>query len=225
MQPSELTVMRTLLPTLAVLATALSSLAANGAPAQGTVSGWEIVQRTNYAGAQKCYVSPEGVKLESQLIDTIIDVPGKKVTVFKDDAQAYCMMTYDQWISHFIKAKPNTQRKITKGKSGKVAGIAANQYLFENIDHGVRRVTEEYWTASEAEIPTKYTKPLSDLADLPSEIGMPLKITQIKADGSKVVMLDTQKCSKTAFNKTIYQTPKGYKAVKDPITLVLGADE
>jgi hypothetical protein len=217
--------MRILLPTLSVLVAALASPAAECAPAAGTVSGWEIEQRTNYAGAQKCYVSPAGVRLESQLVDTIIDVPGKKVTVFKDDAKAYCMLTYEQWISHFIKAKPNNQRKITKGKAGKVAGIAANQYMFENIDHGVRRVTEEYWTAAETEIPTKFTKPLSDLADLPAEIGMPLKITQFKADGSKVVMLDTEKCTKAAINKKMYQMPVGYKVVKDPITLVLGADE
>src|SRR6202042_912194 len=94
---SETVMLITRLPTLLLLLSAAASPAAIGAPATGTVSGWEIVQRTNYAGAQKCYISPIGVKIESQLVDTIIDVSGKKVTAFKDDAKAYCVLTYDQW--------------------------------------------------------------------------------------------------------------------------------
>jgi hypothetical protein len=191
------------------------------------LSGWEIMQRSNYAGEQHCYLSALGVRIESSLINTIIDISTRRVTIFKDSAKAYCSMSYDQWKSRikFNKAKLAKERKITKGATGKIAGLDAVQYVFETVDQGKRRVTEEYWTASPKEIPTKMTAPMSDLANLPPELGVPLKVTQFKKDGRKLILLETVKVSRSSFSKKLYQRPNGYKEVKDPVVLVLGDEE
>jgi hypothetical protein len=205
-----------------ILALALTVLlSARGAAAKG-LDAWQVVQRTDYAGQQVCFISPGGVKLVSRIVTTLVEAPSKKVTLYRDDSGSYCELTYKEWMSQIRKPGVSRSRQIIKGKSGKVAGVDAMQYLFENIDHGRRRVTEEYWTATNKVIPTKYTAPLSDLADLPEDLGLPLKITQLLPDGHKKILLETLSLSKAKPSECNFKKPVGYKKVTDPIMLVLG---
>jgi hypothetical protein len=143
--------------------------------------------------------------------------------LYNDDTRGFCQLSYEQWMAQMRRKVKGNSRKIIKGESGCVSGVKAVQYRFENIIGGKRRVTEEYWTAASSEIPSKLTAPLSDLADLPSDIGLPLKIVQYKSDGSKNIMLDTISISKVKVDPAIYNKPIGYEDMHDPITLVLGA--
>jgi hypothetical protein len=79
--------------------------------------------------------------------------------------------------------------------------------------------------AAPREIPTKITAPLSDLAGLPAELGVPLKVTEFKKDGRKVDLLDTVKVFRSSFSEKLMLCPAGYKQVKDPVSLVIGDTE
>jgi hypothetical protein len=199
----------------------LLSLSAQSALAKGP-EAWQVVQRTDYAGQQTCFISAKGLKLVNRIVTTLVEAPSKKVVLYNDDSHSYCELTYKDWMSTIRKPGNSPSRKIIKGKSGKVAGVEAVQYLFENIIGGQRRITEEYWTASPSVIPTKYTSALSDLAALPEDLGLPLKITQLLPNGSKKVVLETLSLSKAKPADIVLKEPVGYKRVPDPIMMVLG---
>ncbi|HEY9755285.1 MAG TPA: hypothetical protein V6C97_08990 [Oculatellaceae cyanobacterium] len=189
----------------------------------GSTPGWKVVQQSTYAGEQTCYITSLGTKIQSKLVTSVIRLPAKSVLLYNDDTRGYCQLSYEQWMSQMRRKVKGNSRKIIRGESGTVCGIKAIQYKFENVIGSKRRVTEEYWTAASSEIPTQLTSPLSDLADLPNDLGLPLKIIQYKADGSKNVMLDTISFKKVKVDNAIYNKPVGYENMHDPITLVLGA--
>ena len=193
------------------------------AKTKASASGWKIMQRSTYAGEQTCYITPLGTKIQSKLVTSVVRLPAKSVLLYNDDTRGFCQLSYEQWMSQMRRKIVDNSRTITKGTTGNVSGIKAVQYRFENTIQGKRKVTEEYWTAADSEIPTKLTAPLSDLADLPVSLGLPLKIVQFKADGSKNIMLDTLSLSKVKVDASIYDKPIGYEDMHDPITLVLGA--
>jgi hypothetical protein len=205
-----------------VLFAALVMLFSNQNASAKGVEAWQVVQRTDYAGQQVCFISARGVKLVSRIVTTLVEAPSKKVVLYSDDAHSYCELTYKEWMSQIRKPGSFESRKIIKGKEGTVAGIKAVQYFFENPDGGRRRITEEYWMAAGNVIPTKYTSALSDLAGLPENLGLPLKIIQLSPDGSKKIALETLSLSKAKPSDCTLKEPVGYKRVADAITLVLG---
>ncbi|HEY9777361.1 MAG TPA: hypothetical protein V6C81_26600 [Planktothrix sp.] len=186
-----------------------------------------MIQRSSFSGQQHCYLCKKGVRIESTLIDTIIDFDKGTVTMFKDSLKSYCTMTYDQWKGQFAqnKNKLKKEREIKKGITAKISGVEAVQYLLLNKDRTEKHLSEEYWTASPKEIPAKFTAPLSELVGLPPELGVPLRVTQRKRDGRTLNVLETLKVTRSTFGPKLLQCPSGYKQVKDAVSLVLGESE
>lgn len=194
--------------------------------APGQKAGWVLQQNSDYVGSQVIYLSPEGMKLVTRVVTTIILSPSQRVIMYNDKNKTYYESTYEMWKKQFPGHPEGTPgRTIRRGQTGTVAGIPATQYFFENPEGGKRRVTEEYWTAADSSIPPQLSAAMSRVSDLPPNFGIPLRIFVIKPGGNRVTALDTTQCNRTWVPSTIFNHPGNYRKVEDPVSLVLDAQK
>jgi hypothetical protein len=187
--------------------------------------GWILHQRSDYLGQQTLYLSPQGMKVTSRAINTIVFVPTRKVVLYNDKTKSFFESNYDQWCKKYAGPPPGSDgRKVQKGKTGEIAGVKAVQYFFQNIEKGKFRVTEEYWAASDTSLPAKVIEAVDKVSNFPPGLGIPLKIFRINEKGGRVTALDTMSCERAAVPVSVFKSPTGYSPVKDPMTLLLGND-
>lgn len=170
--------------------------------------------------------------MSSGTLSTIVRNSDQTVVLYSDKTKQYFQLTYDDWAKQFRTGGSRAPkvngtspgRHIVKGKTGTVAGIKAVQYLFSNMDHNQRRVTEEYWCADPNEIPPEYSRTLSDLANFPASFGLPMRVIKINKDNTRVVALDTLNCKKENLANSTFQFPQNYKRSKDEYSLLLNTE-
>jgi hypothetical protein len=183
-----------------------------------------LQQNSDYVGSQIVYLSPAGVKLVTRMLTTIILSPSQQVIMYNDKNKSYYESDYATWKRQFPgHSAAGGDRKIRPGATSTISGFPAKQYFFENIENGRRRVTEEYWTTSDRSIPPGLIAAVCHVTDLPSNLGIPLRVFVNKPDGTKVTALDTNQCNRANIPSTIFEHPAGYQKVSDPISLILGA--
>jgi hypothetical protein len=184
--------------------------------------GWVLQQTSDYVGSQIVYLSPEGIKMVTRMLTTIILSPSQKVIMYNDKNKTFYESDYDMWKRQFPGHKSGGgDRRIKPGGSGTISGFPVRQYFFENVDGNKRRITEEYWTTTDKSIPAGLISALCKVSDLPPELGIPLRIFVIKSDGTKVTALDTSQCNRVVIPSSIFVSPVGYRSVDDPVSLIL----
>ena len=193
--------------------------------ADGQKAGWVLHQTGGYLGKTTTYISPIGVKLQSGNVTSIFRNSDKTVVMISEKRKEYCSMTEKEWMSQFTPPPTKADgRQISKGKVGAISGIKATQYLFSNVEHGKRRVTEEFWIADNAAIPARYTRTLAQITDLPAGFGAPLRIFKINKNDARMLALDTLACEQVPIKDDVFKSPTGYKRSKDQYNLMLGSD-
>lgn len=200
---------------LMVNSTMQSGMAASGA-------GWVLQQNSDYVGGQIVYLSPEGIKMVTRMVTTIILSPSQRVIMYNDKNKTYYESDYESWKRQFPgHSSSSGNRRIKPGGTGTISGFPVRQYYFENIDGNKRRITEEYWTTSDKSIPIGLISALCKVSDLPPDLGIPLRVFVIKADGTRVTALDTTQCNRVVIPTSIFNIPVGYRKVDDPVSLIL----
>jgi hypothetical protein len=119
---------------------------------------------------------------------------------------------------YLVKIQTDKVSPDQKGKSGKKSGHTLT----------VQNIGPDYidlWVASKIQPPSQFSFLLKNMMGVPSDKGMPLKVTRHSANGKPLLVLDATKVTEVSAPKSDFELPKGMKQVEDEMGLFISDDE
>jgi len=184
----------------------------------------QINPNSPYSHSQIVLIAPQGVNIAADDVKLFMIAPDYKVSIYNSSSHEYFQAPAKEWMKKYG-AHPFSQtgKYITKGITGKIDSLAANQYF---MMHGAKEKAQkqrEIWTTEVIEADPNVKAALRHMCGLPegSVTGVPLRVIRLLGGGHKEVMLNTTTVKRIPVPKNAFLEPTGYKKVKSEVQLMM----
>lgn len=205
-------------------------VAPTGAAPTG-VKGLRLNMDSDFYGRTKVNVSQDGIRIDSEKLGvSIISRPPEwKVFAFNPGAKTYYESTMDKWkqkITQSMSGRHQLKRTVKKLGSFKVAGITTTKYHMDEMTQGgpnsrKRRGAIDVYVSKSLLVPKQAGQIIAGISDLPSDLGLPLRIVRFNRENVSNSMLDTVKSQEMVIPKAMFMPPKGLRRVTSEVALIM----
>lgn len=189
-------------------------------PLQAAASGWFMQQKSDKSGRAEVWISPEGIKISSQLVSAIVKAPKYNAVLFNERTKRYFDVPYEDWSGRYKQNKRSINGPLA---SAKIAGLNSKKYVCPPGKKN-RHKTQEIWTTADLAISRQLTDFVLHNFGLPAGLGLPLKVVSVYDNKTSRVDMDTVSVKKTSISPSVFQIPKGFKKVDNEMELLLNTD-
>jgi len=194
---------------------------------------WSLSFSSNFAGSVTSQFSPDAVRMSFDKLGITVITKGPKwdALVFSETNKSYMEMPHNTWKDKFNASRfggkkasiKHEMKSVKTGKSTMIAGQKADlvviSFVFKNGTPSQK--VAECWMADSVVPPAAFVELMHNMLNVPTDQGMPLRVTQFRDTGKPATILDTTKVEKAPVPKTAFEMPKGFKKVDDEMQLMV----
>lgn len=188
---------------------------------------WLLTQtnpNSPYSHSQLVLIAPQAVNISADDVKMFMVAPDYKVSIYNTTSHEYYQAPAKEWMKKYG-AHPFSQtgKYITKGISGKVGSIPANQYFMMHGEKEKAQKQREIWTTEAIDTNPNVKEALRHMCGLPegSVTGVPLRVVRLIGRDHKEVLLNTSAVKRIPAPKNAFLEPTGYKKVKSEVQLMM----
>lgn len=210
------------------------------------VMGYVVTAASNYAGTLKCWISPDGFKVDSDRLGFIWLLRGPKwnALMYNQSSKKFVDLPYDSWKNKTLFApisKNKLQLRMVKTReTEKMNGEVATHFVVmakpktasaaarvaalsgKTLSNASKEFKEaEMWVARDIAVPVQFSELMSKLFGIPQEKGLPLKIACRQRSGKITQIWETVSLTTAQLTPSSFDPLPGYKQVKDEMALML----
>lgn len=215
-----------------------------------TIKGYVVTAASNYAGTLKCWISPDGFKVDSDRLGFVWLLRGPKwnALMYNQSSKKFVDLPYDSWKNKTLFApisKNKLQLRMVKtNEMQKMNGEVATHFVVmakprdaaatarvaaisgKSLADASKEIKEaEMWVARDIKVPVQFSELMSKLFGLPQEKGLPLKIACRQRSGKITQIWETVSLTLTRLPASSFDPLPGYKQVKDEMALMLDDED
>jgi hypothetical protein len=203
-----------------------------GYRALATQPGWVLEQTSDIAGNQSFVWSKAAMRINSpkEGLVALAKAPDWKVQIYSPTTHKYCEYTTEQFKHNFTdKQRTKLGSAFIKGNRTQIiAGLNTSQFelviaskngAIDWHDH-----SQVWLTKGINNMPRTVETLVLDLAGIPLNKGVPLRILRIRNNGQVTKTIDTIAYRKVTLADNYFNLPPGMKRVDNEISLLLEDD-
>ncbi|HEY9719332.1 MAG TPA: hypothetical protein V6C69_17780 [Trichormus sp.] len=216
----------------ALLTTLVSAGSGNCAhpPAKG--GSWNLTFSSSFAGNVTSQFNTDAVRMSFDKlgITVITKAPKWDALVYSETNKSYMEMPHNTWKDKFNASRfggrkssvKHDMKSVKTGKSTMIAGQKADlvviNFVFKNAPP---QKVAECWMADRVVPPPAFVELMHNMLNVPTDQGMPLRVTQFRENGKSATILDTTKVEQAPVPTASFVMPKGFKKVEDEMQLMV----
>jgi len=182
---------------------------------------WSLQQNSDQYGVVTTVVGQDSVRMATAEFCMSLTAPKYDLVMMNTDTKRYMVRPSGQFDALGRKQliDKNALIQVKKGKTGKVAGLNATQYVFTPKGY---RVTLEWWTTDDLHTSPELNKACSKFSGLAgvSSNGFLLRYSHVNTMGRRYVYLDTISVKKVDPATLKFKIPPGYAKVASAMELI-----
>lgn len=198
--------------------------------------GFKLIQNSDYYGEQVTVVTPRFIKVSAPGygVTLAMNAPDFKVTAVNDQTKTFSVLTYDTWQNQILNMKQRTRHPdCVKRTGGTIAGMKTMEYFvqdgsrrgqFKKHPHmsvGAKTYNTQLFTTDEIKVPTQFLDVFTVAAEMPNNVGFPLRLVKFSPTGKQTVTYNTRRVERTEVAEK-FAVPKGYKRATDEMAVFFG---
>lgn len=177
-----------------------------------------------YSHSQIVFIAPEGVSILADDVKFYMPAPDYPIAIYNTSSKQYFEAPLNAWLSKFG-ALPfaKTGKYMLKTASGRIGGVAADQYYMMQGKGKEARKQREVWATETIDANHHVKEILQHMCGLPegSVAGVPLRVIRLLDGGKQDVLLNTLSVKRIPTPKNLLKRPTGFTKVQSELALMM----